>query len=72
MGLLDISYLFVVGLLGGIITSLVGGASVVTFPALVAFGLALAYPSEAIVLYQASPNALPATLPAAPLTPSTA
>ena len=38
--------------------------------ALVALGLALAYPSEAIVLYQASPNALPATLPAAPLTPS--
>ncbi len=40
MGALDLIYLFVVGLLGGIITSLVGGASVVTFPALVAFGLA--------------------------------
>lgn len=39
MGFIDIAYLLVVGLLGGIITSLVGGASVVTFPALVALGL---------------------------------
>ncbi len=40
MGILDLTYLIVVGLIGGVITSLVGGASVVTFPALVAFGLA--------------------------------
>ena len=40
MGPFDLVYLLVVGLLGGIITSLVGGASVVTCPALVAFGLA--------------------------------
>jgi hypothetical protein len=39
---------------------------------LVALGLALAYPGEAIVLHKASPAASPNALPAAAVTPSTA
>ena len=39
MTVVDIVYLLAVGLAGGIITALVGGASLVTYPALLAIGL---------------------------------
>jgi uncharacterized membrane protein YfcA len=47
MGLAELAWLLGVGLLGGIITSLVGGASLVTFPALIATGLS---PIAAVVV----------------------
>jgi uncharacterized membrane protein YfcA len=39
MGVLEVVSLIAIGLAGGIVTSLVGGASLVTFPALLATGL---------------------------------
>ena len=39
MGFVEVVYLLAIGLAGGIITSLVGGASLVTYPALLATGL---------------------------------
>lgn len=47
MGLMELVYLFAIGIAGGIVTSVVGGASLVTFPALIATGLA---PVQAVIV----------------------